>query len=63
VLAETDRRTDRRVESSRGLNKEVEYGNLDHIIALNTECAVGATENASTENESTGGWNMQVRNT
>ena len=23
----------------------------------------GATENASTENESTGGWNMQVRNT
>jgi len=25
--------------------------------------AYGATENASTENESTGGWNMQVRNT
>ena len=23
----------------------------------------GATENASTENESTGGWNMQVRKT
>ena len=24
---------------------------------------MGGAENASTENESTGGWNMQVRNT
>jgi len=39
------------------------------IVQLNMEGlstakhSVEATENTSTENESTGGWNMQVRNT
>ena len=33
------------------------------LAFVGTRPCQGATENASTENESTGGWNMQVRNT
>jgi len=37
--------------------------NTSNTTRTQTGAAEGATENASTENESTGGWNMQVRNT